>query len=736
MSPADIHSWIGLGESYHNSGRYIAATRALEQAQKLETNNSELNPTDIWFSKYMLSNVRRELGDFGEAIVGYTEVLALKPLECGVSIALLQTHVESAWRSIELGFFGEAAGSAIKAIGIAKEIVQNRNKAVNLWKAVGDACSTFSWIQASVKDFPLRDICYILQHGEHSDYYNTLTNVDGIGEGALEALSSSGDPSSSIASCLHTAILAHKRAIHVCANDVHAQAVAWFNLGWTEYRSHSCLTGDALLPSPKTIPKHLKAAVRCFKRAIELEASNSEFWNALGIVTTQINPKVAQHAFIRSLYLNDKSARVWTNLGTLYLFENDYQLANDAFARAQSTDPDYSYAWVGQGILATLLGEANEAQGLFTHAFEIADSSSLTVKQQYATSTFDTLLSSPNSSKQLVDLLQPLFALHQMKSQTTSDVAYQHLYCLFAERAGDQTGAATLEAVCTSVEADYEVSESPTSLAQYAQAMADLARIQLAARDYSVAAGHAELALDVSADEESGNPNPTTRQKYRLSAHLTAGLAYHFLGENDQAISMFRTALEESDSNPDAVCILAQTLWAKGGPAERDAAQELLFDSVEAHPGHIGATALLGVIALLTDEQDAIVAVAADLHSMRIREDIDTTQQRRIGRIMEAIALTTLPDQGNQEEPEAMAAIMLAPSQPHGWAQLADLQISENVHPAEMALLTALGSVPPKGTLDADDLARMHAGTGRPADAQRAVMLTPWLVEGWEMLVI
>lgn len=735
IAPDDVHSWIGLGESYHNSGRYLAAMRALEQAQKLETKDNRLDPADIWFSKYMLANVRRELGDFDEAITDYANVLTLKPQEFGVSIALLQTYIESAWRSIELGFFGEAAGSAIKVISLAKEIVGTRNEAFNLWKAVGDACSIFSWVQASIGDFPLQDLSYILLGGEGFNYYDILAEVDGTGKAALEALPSSRDSPLLMKSSMTAAILAHKRAIHVCSNDVHAQAVAWYNLGWTQYRSHSRLVRDTQLPSPKKLPRHLKAAVRCFKRAIELEAGNSEFWNALGIVTTQVNPKVAQHAYIRSLYLNDKSARVWTNLGTLYLFQEDYQLANDAFARAQSTDPDYSYAWVGQGILANLLGESEEAQGLFTHAFEISDASSLAAKQQYITSTFDALLSLPNSSNQLTDLLQPLFALHQMKSQGVSDNAYQHLFSLFAERVSDHVGVATLDVVCKSVENDYEVSESPLSLARYAQAKADLARIQLATRDYIVAAENAELALDLSAEEDSSSPDPVARKKYRLSAHLTAGLAYHFLSENDKAIAMFRTALEETDSNPDVVCILAQTLWAKRGAEERHTAQELLFNCVEAHPGHVGATTLLGVIALLTDDLDAVEAVATDLHAMRVREDIYTSEQGKIGRILEAVALTST-DQHSQEKAEAMTAVMLAAWQPHGWAQLADLEVSEGEsYPAEMALLTALGSVPPKGTLDAEDLARTHAGTKRPADAQRAIMLAPWLVEGWGKLV-
>ena len=127
----------------------------------------------------------------------------------------------------------------------------------------------------------------------------------------------------------------------------------------------------------------IKAAVIGFKRAIELEAGNAEFWNALGVVTSGLNPKVAQHAFVRSLHLNELNAKVWTNLGVLYLLQGDNKLAHAAFGRAQSTDPDYAHAWVGEGLIALLLGDTYEALSHFTHAFEISDASSIITRRQY-----------------------------------------------------------------------------------------------------------------------------------------------------------------------------------------------------------------------------------------------------------------------------------------------------------------------------------------------------------------
>jgi len=730
-APTNYHCWVGLGESYHNSGRYVAATKAFEQAQKLEETSEDGNIKDNWFSKYMLANVKRELGEFDSAIAGYQEVLKTRPAEFGVSVALLQSLVEGAWHSVELGFFGRAADAARKAVSVAQDIAEQRSDAFNLWKAVGDACSVFGYVRAYSDRLPVECLRSLLEVGEDLGVYDSLSDIDEVGKNNLRIFSTDSDSPIEFAKLgIWAALLAQKRAIHVCANDIHARAVAWYNLGWTEHRAHVCQPGDSKPASAKRPLTYLKASVQAFKRAIELEAGNAEFWNSLGIVTTDLNPKVSQHSFIRSLYLNDKNARVWTNLGTLYLIQEDYQLANEAFNRAQSCDPDYAQAWLGQGLLANRLAESSEARGLFTHAFEIADSSSTMIKRQYAMAAFDRLLSSSPSSNSTY-VLPPLFALHQLCSQVSSDLAFQHLSSLFAERVGNfADAAASLDLVASKLEAEYETSESPITLTRFAQAKADLARAQLAEREFDTAAENAETALNLSEDEDL---EKKTRRKVRLSAHMTAGLAYYYQGTMDEAINMFRSALGETQGNPDIVCLLAQVLWAKGGADERNVAREQLFDCVENHPGHVGAITLLGVVAILDDDRDTVEAVTADLQGLRTRDHLDVQQQSKVAQMLTTIAsLYTDEEEGAALTAEASTAVMLAPSKPHGWSQLADF--SGEAYPAVIAVLTATKAAPPRGTLDASELAKAYAGTRRFGDAQKAVAVAPWTVHGWEAL--
>jgi superkiller protein 3 len=730
-APADYDCWVGLGESYHSSGRYVAATKALEQAQRLEDTSEDDSIRDNWFSKYMLANVKRELGEYDDAIAGYQAVLKTRPSEFGVSVALLQSLVEGAWHSVGLGFFGRAADAAKKAISVAHGIVTIHGEGFNLWKAVGDACSVFTYVQAYASTIPLKDLHSLLTAKNALSSYDLLADIDGIGQDVLRSLGQDEPDMTHLVRSIHVSILAQKRAIYACANDIHARAVAWYNLGWTEYRAQLCESEEAKALSRKDAFKHLKAAVQCFKRAIELEAGNAEFWNSLGIVTADLNPKVSQHSFVRSLHLNDKSARVWTNLGTLYLINEDRMLANEAYTRAQSTDPDYAQAWVGQGLLAAQLTDANEARTLFAHAFEIAGSSSTIIKRQYAVSTFDHLLLSPTSGSG-TDVLQPLFALHQLRSQLSTNLPIQHLTSLFAERIGDYRDAiSNLDLVASRLEADYETSESSVTLLRFAQAKTDLARSQLAEQDYEAAAENAETALSLSEEEDHKSG---AWHKVRLSAHMTGGLGYYHQGMMDQAIAMFRSALEETQGNPDIVCLLVQMLWAKGGEEERNVAREQLIDCLGKNPGHADAITLLGAIAVINDDRDTVKTVTADLHNLRTRDNLSTQQMSKVGQLITAIAVLFPENKDGDlaELSEATTAVMLAPSKPHGWLQLASL--SEDVYPAEMAVITATKAVPPGGTLDASHFSRAHSGTRRLDGAQRAIMVAPWVIYGWEAL--
>lgn len=742
ISPDDYHSYVGLGESYHNSGRYNSALRTFTYAEN-PTDGVQMKKTgESWFTKYMIANVNRELGLFDEAIDGYKEVLESKPKEFGVEIALLQTFLERAWRHIETGFFGSAVDSADDAFKVAASIIEHRNQAFNLWKAIADGCSIYSWVQERLPSFPRDKIRSLLEKSFDIEEYKIFADVDSVGKGALDTLTTDSingtidGQISNLQPVLIAAILAQKRAIISCSHDIHGQAVAWYNLGWTEYRAHVCLerSGSQSATKSKPTTRFLKASMRCFKRAIELEAGNAEFWNALGVVTTSLNAKVAQHSFVRSLHLNERNVKAWTNLGTLYLLQGDNELAHTAFTRAQSTDPDYAHAWVGEGLIAFIFGNRKEARLHFTHAFEISESSSTITKREYASHTFDAILSSPSTLSGAFTLIQPLFALQQLHAHAPDDQPFNHLAALYNERIeayGPSIRA--LDALCAKLEAEFEETESPAVLMRFAQVKADIARNQLAAHHYASATEAAQTALDLTSEDE--DMPAENRRKLRLSARLTLGLASYYRQDTDAALAAFKAALEESNAAPDVVCLLAEVLWAKGGEDERSVAREQLFECVERNPQHVGSVVLLGVMAAIEEDKEMMDTVRDELEGLRVSEGLNERDEARVEEVLEALA-----ELGHEERAqddfaltEIQKAIMIAPSKPTGWTRLADH--TEELYPAEMALRTALNNVPPKGVLEAEELTNAFAGIVSISHAQRAIMVAPWAKSGWETLL-
>jgi superkiller protein 3 len=314
-----------------------------------------------------------------------------------------------------------------------------------------------------------------------------------------------------------------------------------------------------------------------------------------------------------------------------------------------------------------------------------------------------------------------------------ADLMYQHLSTLFLERINDVPSAvAALSNICATVEADYEVTESPSSLSRFALAKADLARSELSAGSYAEAIDNGETALQLSAEDAGNELSAEARQKCRLSAHLTVGLAQYYSEEPETALQYFLPALEESNGNSDAICLLAQVLWAKGDEDSRNKARDHLFDCVETHPQHVQSILLLGIIAILDQDIESLEAVTASLQDLRATSAISDREQGQVGEVLRAIAALS----GNSSEKEVLTEIQtdvfLHPGLPHGWGRLSEIEGDK--YAAEMALMTALKAIPPIGELEAGELARAFGGTGSVGDAQRAVMVAPWEKEGWVAL--
>ncbi|KAI3402018.1 hypothetical protein diail_3992 [Diaporthe ilicicola] len=734
ISPDDYHSWVGLGESYYSSGRYVSATKAIQNAQRLEETSHATSSEETWFTKFMLANIKRQLGDFDDSIELYQAVMLHRPSEEGVAIALMQTLADNAADCLGKGLFGKAVATAKDALEFATKAPEAIKDTFNFWKTVADSCSMFTSVQGYVTELPIEIIRTLFGDDDDRPELEALRDVDGVGNSVVFARGIFPDDEIvgvDLTRALHATILAHKRAIYASAHDTHAQSVAYYNLGWAEQRAHVNLPQYLQRKSSR----YSKAAIKCFKRAIELEAGNAEFWNALGVVTSQINVAVSQHSFVRSLYLNERNAQAWTNLGTLGLLQNDLELANEAFTRAQSTDPDYAHAWLGQGLVALVYGDVKEARSLFAHAMEIADASSSISRQQFSTSIFDSILTTTTDAS-MTSLIQAIFALGQLRGLRPQNFALGHLRALLQERTHEhQLSAQVLEKMCSVLEADYEVNESTQSLKRFALAKTDLARAYIAVGSYEQAVDCGETALQLSSDESDNELAVKERKKARLSAHLTVGLAHYHQNNLAEAVAYFDSALQESDDNPDAVCLLAQVLWATGSEDGRDKARSSLFDVIGDNSEHVQSVVLLGVIGILDNDEESLDAVRVELEKLRTNEKTKSAEQYDIGEVLQAAAAVAEEGTGQGLLAQAQTDVLLYPHLPHGWSSLGDMADLDEDFPREMAVRVASQAIPPKADLGAEDLAKPYGSTGKALNSQISIVLAPWMREGWHDLL-
>jgi superkiller protein 3 len=194
---------------------------------------------------------------------------------------------------------------------------------------------------------------------------------------------------------------------------------------------------------------------------------------------------------------------------------------------------------------------------------------------------------------------------------------------------------------------------------------------------------------------------------------------------------MFQAALQESQEEPDVVCMLAQVLWAKGGQQEKDAARSQLLDCISNNEGHVQAVSLLAVIGLVDGDTDIIEAVEDDLKALLTKNSTSASDKMRVGKVLTAVLLHRRGSTDSEVLPsigDATSNIMLSPAQVQGWMELS--QATPNDYAAEMAQKNALRQMPPGGTLAAEDVAEVYANKSGRENILQAKMLAPWTIEG------
>jgi superkiller protein 3 len=562
-APDDVHTWIKLGVAYRSSGKYIAALKVFAKALSLDP--------DSWYAKFSIGDVQREIGLLEPAIKTFREILVERPSELGVKVVLAETALAAGLHEFRGGFIARAEQSFIEALSEATEIIDAGSATRIAWKIVGDSLTGLGKVPepallSSSRPLALRILDLVEEH--HVD--SKIDGMDTVTATALRALATDVDSPKFF---LALSVLAFKMRVLLETQNEASIGSAWLDLGVSlaGVRPHLTALG---LSTPTE--KALHQAIRCLKFALHKEPLNSIFWNALGVLSFDLSPRLAQHCFIKSIEHNSRSAVPWTNLGLFYLVHGDEDLANQSFLKAQVIDPEWAAAWVGQATLADMAGHAAEASVLLEHAFSLGGSTP-EADIGFATRAFDKFRSrsEPDGPAATAALSAPLFALTRYLAQRPNDVSGLHLNALILEQVGDLAGACeSLEKAASLLEELYEVDESANVEAQFVIAQTNLGRVRLASEDYAggLTAFEAALSLINLEEEASSTDVGLSRAESVLlltECKLGSSLAHFWLGDSSAAEEVLDGAMEDLDGivgsrHANLAVAMGRVYWAEG----------------------------------------------------------------------------------------------------------------------------------------------------------------------------
>ncbi|XP_052248166.1 tetratricopeptide repeat protein 37-like isoform X1 [Dreissena polymorpha] len=315
----DVHVWECLGEAYMARGSYTAALKAFIRA-------TELDQSSV-YSLFQIASIKQALGQYTEALQEYTHILRQAEDYVPALKGLGETYVSIAHNHLSNCFHGRAKDTAELAVDCLFRACKLRPDVSCLWKLMGDACTILHVLPEFRFLRPDKGVW-------------TKVELLKVGSGC------------------------YIRALKIMPE----LSPLWHDLGLNYIYQSQCTSGSEAISLAER-------SVQSLKKAIQLEPGNYKHWNALGYVACQnvyFKPDLAQHCFIKSTQLETNNVAAWTNLAALYLKHDNIKLGHEAFKIAQSLEPSYVACWIGQAIIAELVGH-EDAMDLFRHTTELSN---------------------------------------------------------------------------------------------------------------------------------------------------------------------------------------------------------------------------------------------------------------------------------------------------------------------------------------------------------------------------
>ncbi|ODV83554.1 hypothetical protein CANARDRAFT_237681 [[Candida] arabinofermentans NRRL YB-2248] len=702
IQPSDISSWVGLGESYLARGRLEASMKVFSHALTLDESN--------WQARYLLAVVHSSMGEFDEGVLELSVILdTIKPRESCVITALFETLVSKVLSEIDGGYISRSFATALQAFDVMKLASEVNPKSHRLWISLSDLLRLLLKVQTHIPKIPFDIVDQILENAPTDSDIDEelLTEVNSLD--SLNSIDTKTFKSESkfVELCCYYMIQSSKKSL-ACASKKLPKLLRsslLYNLGISYLESYK----------QQELKNHRDCAIRLLKKAIHLESSNPDYWEAMGIASLTKNAKVSQHCFIKASSLAPKNPRIWSNLAVLCLHHNDLQLANDCFMRSQSIAPGVSTSWSGQALIAEAHGDSDKANHLFTHSLVISNGTKPLSMLLYGLSLIKRLVGTGTNETDL-DMVQELNVasfsmLNYLKYYPTDQLALS-IYSIIIERTHDyKVGLDLSLKLCDLLEAKYNELETQEVLIGLSKAKAQLARLYLGEGFYDLAIETAEVSINIlnavdKLDDEI--------QKCVLSSLTTLGLSYFFNGDFESSITEYKKILDVSPDSKRIIVLISQVLFAFDTAETKQAAVDELLSNIESYGSSLIVVLTLASISIVENMDDYLPAMREELGlSLSLNDRILDGSNRHIPYLLDILNSKL----GIENDKIWQRNAFLFPNDSNIWKRL-----NNNV---------ALGIALNSNSVDSGELSEAYVNAGQLRGIQRGLLLNPQNANGW-----
>ncbi|KAI5951203.1 SKI3 [Candida jiufengensis] len=608
INSGDYECWVGLGEAYFNCGRFDAAAKVFQHALTMKEEQD-------WTVLYMLGVVTCEMKEFNEGLTYLYSALESRPNEECIISAIYEANIDNANKFMQTGFYGRAINAISKALRFIKQAVVLNMKSQKVWKALGDSLKMFLKIQHYIDKVPFDDIFAIFDeiNFEHFEYQL----ADSI---SLENAKTYLKENKKVETLTLLVILSFAAALNNLSTKANKslKATAFYNFGLSLLEAGQSLD----------IPEYRELSIQYLKRAIKIENNNANYWIALGNAYFTTSPQISQHCYIKAITLEVKDSEIWVNLASLYLKYGDTPLSQETFLRAQSVAPQDAQSWLGNALVADIIGDDEKASNQYIHAFTLS-------KGKLALAQFLYGLSVANRSQgrdvKDIETAQEFSisnqAMQQYLKYYPDDETALSIGLVITERCKDfETALVIGEKLCSLYERKYEESESETILEKFALTKSQLARLYLALGQYDKAVEEAQTAMELDPESET----------IELSTRITLGLCYFFQNKFEESIDQLKIILQKYSESSIIITLISQILYSHNTPESKQASIDQLFSHIEKNGSSLLIVLTLGAISLVDNLPEYYEAIKEELLGLDLNEIIGDSS-RQIPHLIEEI---------------------------------------------------------------------------------------------------